>query len=70
MSKAEPSNMIFDMRPGDVLRASGPVLVELVHKSGRAARLRVQVPRDVRITKVPCAGAEKVEASMAHCVPS
>jgi uncharacterized protein YqjF (DUF2071 family) len=70
MSKAEPSNMIFDMRPGDVLRASGPVLVELVHKSGRAARLRVQVPRDVRITKVPYVCAEKVEASMAHCASS
>lgn len=51
MLKAELSNMIFDLRPGDSLRATGPVLVELVHKSGRAARLRVQVPRDVTIKK-------------------
>lgn len=70
MSKAEPSNMIFDMRPGDVLRASGPVLVELVHKSGRAARLRVQVPRDVRITKISPDAAHEVDASIAQSVPS
>lgn len=54
--------MIFDMRPGDVLRASGPVLIEFVHKSGRAARLRVQVPRDVRIIKVAQGASAHAEA--------
>ena len=70
MPKAEPSNMIFDLRPGDSLRASGPVLVELVHKSGRAARLRVQVPRDVRITKISPDSPGEADASIAQCIPS
>lgn len=65
MSKAEPSNMIFDLRPGERLSASGPVLVELVHKSGRSARLRVQVPREVRITKIAPEPAREVEKKAA-----
>lgn len=59
------SSVSIDVRPGECLVLSG-VRVELVHKSGRVARLRVTAPRDVRIQKT----AAEVVPSMRVSVPS
>ena len=44
--------MKLDLRPGDRVSLAGDVEVELEHKSGRMARLKITAPRDVRIAKV------------------
>jgi hypothetical protein len=44
------STMVVDMRAGDTLSLAGAI-VEVVHKSGRQARLRVTAPRDLPIQK-------------------
>ena len=53
MDKALLSSLIVDVKPGE--RISFPeadrVSVELLHKSGKAARLRVTAPRDVLIKR-------------------
>lgn len=51
MSIADTSTMIVDMRTGDALALAG-VTVELLHKSGRTARLRVIAPRSLAIKKI------------------
>lgn len=55
----------IDVRPGECLELSG-VRVELVHKSGRVARLRVTLPRNIRIQKT----SAEVVPSMRASVPS
>lgn len=47
------SNLTIDVRPGEKLNISAgqPVSIELIHKSGQSARLRVTAPRDVKIEK-------------------
>lgn len=53
MSDASMSQMIVELRPGECLQLQkGLVNVELVHKSGRVARLYVTAPRGVTIEKV------------------
>lgn len=47
----EPSVLVIDVRPGEVLALSGIVTVELIRKSGQLARLRVTAPREVSIEK-------------------
>ena len=44
--------MRLDLRPGDRVSLAGDVEVELEHKSGRMARLKITAPRDVKIAKV------------------
>lgn len=44
--------MKLDLRPGDRVSLAGDVEVELEHKSGRMARLKITAPRDVKIAKV------------------
>jgi hypothetical protein len=56
------SHVLIDMRPGERLALGGDVSVELIHKSGRAARLRITAPRDVVI--------EKNQTSVLSSVPS
>ncbi len=51
MADRKLSNLIIDVRPGERLAMSGSVTVELLHKSGQLARLRVIAPVDVEITK-------------------
>ena len=51
MADPKLSSLIIDVRPGESLAISGSVTVELLHKSGQLARLRVTAPRDVRIVK-------------------
>lgn len=44
--------MKLDLRPGDRVSLAGDVEVELEHKSGRMARLKITAPRDVKIAKI------------------
>ena len=44
--------MKLDLRPGDRVSLAGDVEVELEHKSGRMAPLKITAPRDVKIAKV------------------
>jgi sRNA-binding carbon storage regulator CsrA len=49
---AETSQLTVDVRPGEhLLLDQGRIVVELVEKSGRLARLRVTAPRDVEIKR-------------------
>jgi len=44
--------LVLDMRPGESLNLDGArIKVELLHKSGQIARLRVVAPADVKIEK-------------------
>jgi len=47
------STLTIDVRTGERLAVSGMAIVELVHKSGQVARLRVTAPRDVKIVREP-----------------
>jgi len=47
------STLTIDVRLGERLAVSGMEIVELVHKSGQVARLRVTAPRDVKIVREP-----------------
>lgn len=51
MPNKKLSSLIIDVRPGERLAISGSVTVELLHKSGQLARLRVTAPPDVIISK-------------------
>jgi hypothetical protein len=53
MPDEKKSSLMVDVRQGDILKLSsaGEVSVELVHKSGQLARLRVTAPRDVKVEK-------------------
>ena len=57
---ADVGSMHFDVRPGEQLLVGG-VRVELVHKSGRLARLKVTAPHDVPVKLV-----EQAEISSLH----
>lgn len=49
---SRPSQLTVDVRPGEhLLFDHGRIVVELVEKSGRLARLRVTAPRDVKIER-------------------
>lgn len=50
MADAARSHLLIDVRPGDRLDLGG-VSVEFLHKTGRAARVRVTAPRDVQVVK-------------------
>ena len=49
---AARSQMIVDLQPGDGVQV-GDVTVEMVHKSGRAARMRIIAPRNLPILRKP-----------------
>jgi hypothetical protein len=42
---------IFDLRVGEALELAGIVVVEILDKSGKTARVRVTAPRNVLIEK-------------------
>lgn len=49
------SQMTIDVRPGEHLLLDGRrIVVELLEKSGKLARLRVTAPRDVKIEREEC----------------
>lgn len=46
------SQLTVDIRPGEqLLMASGLIIVEVLDKSGKVARLRVTAPRDMEIKR-------------------
>ena len=46
------SRKLIDIREGECIAVGdGVVMVELVHKTGRQARLQISAPRDVAIEK-------------------
>ena len=51
MSETKRSCLVIDVKPGEIINLNGPATVELVHKSGHYARLRVSADPDVRIKK-------------------
>ncbi len=55
------SSLVIDLQPGDALLLAGAT-VHLVHKSGRAARVRVIAPVDLKIEK-------RRECDLAEVVP-
>lgn len=65
MADDKLSSLIIDVRPGERLAVSGSVTVELLHKSGQLARLRVTAPRDVRIAKESPSREPDIVPSMA-----
>ncbi len=55
----------MDLHPGErLLLGDTGVEIEIVHKSGKAARLRVVAPRSVRIMRGPAA------KQLQHGIPS
>ena len=49
---ASISRLTIDVRPGEQLLLDGKrIVVELLDKSGKLARLRVTAPRDVKIER-------------------
>lgn len=58
----EQSRSVWDVHPGDVLHLPGDVSVQMVHKSGRIARMVISAPREAEVkmdrkqdsTPVPC----------------
>ena len=46
------SHLMIDVRPGEhVLLEGGRIVIELLEKSGKLARLRVTAPKDVKIAR-------------------
>lgn len=66
--KPDTSSMIVDMLVGDRVQI-GAVTVEMLHKTGRHARVKIRAPRDVPIKRSGDEAADKGVPSMAECVP-
>jgi hypothetical protein len=64
------THQFVDVRPGDSLALSGAASVELVHKSGGAARLKITAAREIRIERLRGAVArERSVPSVAGSAP-
>jgi len=65
------SRLVIDVEPGDSLAIGGEIRIDVQHKSGRAARLVIELPRDVRVDRKKVdAAREKPVVSMTDSVPS
>lgn len=51
MMGGDMSQLTVEVRQGETLNISGQATVELLHKKGQVARLRVTARRDVQIDK-------------------
>lgn len=51
MNEQGVSRKLIDIREGERIDLAGVATVELVHKTGRAARLQISAPRDMKIEK-------------------
>jgi sRNA-binding carbon storage regulator CsrA len=52
MTNHTASSLAIDLRPGEQLAIDDQrIVVELLEKSGRLARLRITAPRDVKIER-------------------
>ncbi len=47
---ADRTSLVMDLQPGEAMQLAGAT-VQLVHKSGRAARLRITAPAELKIEK-------------------
>lgn len=65
MRNKQSPGLVIDLRQGECLSLSGAATVELLHKSGQAARLRVVAPPNVRIEKLSTPQEREVVTSMA-----
>lgn len=62
---AEPSQLTIDVRPGEHLLLDGRrIVVELLAKSGKVAKLRVTAPRDVKIEREEANAARAMRDSI------
>ena len=58
---SKPTSMVVDLKPGErIVLQGGLVTVELVHKSGQLARLRITAPPEVAIKKQDSSQAARV----------
>lgn len=55
---SDTTTLTLDVRPGEFILLGGIVRVELVQKSGRAARLKVTAPHEVDVKLKPLEHAE------------
>lgn len=51
MTQQDRSTLVVDVKPGDVLDIHGIATLEVLKKSGQAARLRVTASPDIRIKR-------------------
>ncbi len=65
MSDGTASTLFMDLQPGQTLVVGGDVSVQLVHKTGRVARVRVTAPRNVKIDKKNDEPPQEVRAKAA-----
>jgi len=49
----QTTSCFVDVRVGETLKVSGPASIELLHKSGQLARLRITAALDVVVSKTP-----------------
>ena len=65
----DTSCLTLDLKAGESVQLDGgQVVVELLQKSGRTARLRVVAPRQMLIEKTPST-SESNGAALAPCMP-
>lgn len=57
-SMQNTTSLMLDVRPGEYLLLGGNVRVELIQKSGRAARLKVTAPAQVDVKLKPLEGCD------------
>lgn len=63
---AEVSHLTIDVRPGEhLLLEGGRIVVELLEKSGKLARLRVTAPKNVKIVREECGQPRAMHGIMA-----
>lgn len=59
MSQQDRSILVMDVKPGDVIDIQGIATLEVLKKSGQAARLRMTASPDVRIKRQRAEGQKQ-----------
>ena len=59
MIRLDSTSLVVDVKPGEVIDLQGVATVELVHKSGQIARLRVTASPDIRIKRQRAEGQKQ-----------
>ena len=63
----DKTRTIWEVRPGERISLDGGrVLVDVLEKSGKVARLRVTAPREVKIQREECDGDSN--SQRAYCI--
>lgn len=69
MSAQNTGSLVMDVKAGERVEINGgAIVVELLEKSGRTARLCVHAPRDMAIEKIRESG-EEAGPGLAPCMP-